>query len=305
MQVTQFFQPPLHWQQFEDLTEAVVNFVFAPAQASKNGRSGQAQDGVDVHASRSRVGRVGIQCKRMDALDDNNEPRPGGPITRKILYDEVAKAKAFTPKLDMWILATTAKRDAGIQRIARELDAEHEKDGLFAVNLWFWDDYVTILNNNADLQKWYYSDVIGLRDARDQDRLILGMIATAFHRPALTDPLHIEQADDLLRALKDTQAALRTGELVDRQSGRVLQRAVGGWRYLDDADWKARAKVIDGMLDQVRKDLLAGIADGRLEQRNGMLQVKDPALGRSLEDGRKACLIHLNDLLVVAALPQI
>jgi hypothetical protein len=46
-QVTQFFQPPLYWQQFEDLTQSVVELAYGVAMADKIGRPGQAQDGVD------------------------------------------------------------------------------------------------------------------------------------------------------------------------------------------------------------------------------------------------------------------
>lgn len=267
----------------------MVGLTFDSPLVDKIGRPGQAQSGVDVYAARSTVGRVGVQCKRMDDLDENNQPLPGGPITRKILIDEVDKAMSFTPDLDLWILATTAKRDAHIQKIARQLEATHQQQGLFGVKLWFWDDYVTMLNNHTKLQKWYYADVIGLRDARDQDRLILETIATAFHRPALTDPLNIEQADDLLQALKDTQAALRTGKLVDRQTGHVVRQAVGGWRYLVDTAWQARAEAVDRRLSEVRKALIAGLADGRLERVGGMSVVKNPALGAELDQGRTGC----------------
>ena len=196
--------------------------------ADKIGRPGQAQNGVDVHAARSRVGALGVQCKRLSDLDANNEPLPGGPIDGKLLRSEANKALSFRPTLDVWVLATTAKRDAAIQQEARLLDKEHRAAGRFQVLLWFWDDYVTWLNAFSDLQRRYYDQIIGIRDARDQDRLILETIATAFDRPAFTDPLDQEHLDDFLQALKDTQAALRTGELVDRQSRHVIRKAIGG-----------------------------------------------------------------------------
>lgn len=115
-QVTQSFQPPLYWQQFEDLTAGVVEAVYGVAQADRIGRPGQAQQGVDVHAAMARVGRIGVQCKRRDDRDKNNDPLPGGAVTRSVLLAEVREAEAFTPRVDLWILATTAKRDAHIQR---------------------------------------------------------------------------------------------------------------------------------------------------------------------------------------------
>ena len=103
-QVTQFFQPPLYWQQFEDLTQSVVELVYGIATADKIGRPGQAQEGVDVYAARTSVGSIGVQCKRLDDLDENNNPLPGGPINRKLLKSELDKALAFRPKLDIWVV---------------------------------------------------------------------------------------------------------------------------------------------------------------------------------------------------------
>lgn len=303
-QLTQFFQPPLYWQQFEDLTQSVAEFVYDVPKADKIGRPGQAQNGVDVYAS-GRRGAVGIQCKRLDDLDPNNAPFPGGPITRELLRAEAAKALSFAPTLDSWVLATTAKRDAEGQRQARLLDEEFRSRGRFFVSVWFWDDFVTWLNANHVLQKQYYEQIIGIRDTRDQDRLILQTIAMAFHRPAFTDPLEHEHFDDFLQALKDTQAALRTGELVNRESRHVIQKAIGGWRYLDEPSWKNGLKDIDTQLVELRSLLVAGIQDGRLEQRNGYLRVGDRLLGRELEHRRRNCLDRLNDLLVTAALPPI
>src|SRR4051812_22022309 len=119
--LTQYFQPPLYWQQFEDLTEGVFRYTFDDPKPHKIGRSGQAQQGVDV-CGRFRKETIGIQCKRMEELDDKNEPVPGGVITDSFLQRAMVEAKNFTPKLDIWILATTAKRDAKIQGYCRELD---------------------------------------------------------------------------------------------------------------------------------------------------------------------------------------
>ncbi|AWM85542.1 hypothetical protein [Microvirga sp. 17 mud 1-3] len=304
-QLTQFFQPPLYWQQFEDLTQSVVELVYNVPRAEKIGRPGQAQDGVDVYAEHTKFGELAVQCKRLDDLDENNHPLPGGTISGNFLRTEAAKAQAFDPSLDIWILATTAKRDVKIQREARLLSQEYRRQGRFQILLWFWDDYISWLNAYPELQEWYYRDVIQIRGARDQDRLIIETIATAFHRPAFTDPLGNEHFDDFAQALKDTQTALRTGELVDRQSRHVIRKAIGGWRYLDEPEWKARLKELDQDLAELRNALAMGIKDGRLEQQRGYLEVRDPQLGQNLDARRRSCLKHLNDLLVLAALPPI
>jgi len=301
-QLTQYFQPPLYWQQFEDLTQSVAQTVFDVPYVQKVGRPGQAQDGVDLYAQ-TNLGNLGIQCKRLDEFDENNHPYPGGPITKKLLSTEAEKALRFSPKLNTWILATTAKRDATAQKFARALSAKYQEEDKFTVLVWFWDDFVTWLNTFSNLQAWYYNDVIKIRNAHDQDRLILETIATAFHRPAFTTPLGNENLDDLLQALTDTQTALRTGELRDRETRHVIRRAVGGWRQLDDSTWQARLKDLDGELNSLRQALVTGLKEGLLKQHRGYLEVKDQTLGHDLDTRRQRCIIKLNDLLGCASLP--
>ncbi len=109
--VSQFFQPPLYWQQFEDLANALLSEVYNIPDAQQFGRSGQAQDGVDAFGRSKRYGMIGIQCKRLSDLDENGIPLPGGPITQKLLREEAAKSIGFQNKLSIWILATlTAPR---------------------------------------------------------------------------------------------------------------------------------------------------------------------------------------------------
>lgn len=304
-QVQQFFQPPLYWQQFEDLTQSVVQEIFHIAFADKIGRPGQAQHGVDVFGNTQNSGRVGVQCKRLDDLDDKNHPYPGGPITATVLRAEVTKALAFSPKLDLFVLATTAKRDAKVQRVARQLDEEHQHRDCFGVRLWFWDDYVTWLNCYADLQHWYYDEVIQVRDPRDQDQLILELIKTAFDRPAFVDALHHEHLDDFLQALKDTQATLRTGELVNRETRHVIRKTIGGWRSLSNAQWKDQLKKLVHELKEFRGLLVDGIKDGRLQQRKGYLDIHDSTLRLELDQRRRRCMDHLNGVLRLAKLPTL
>lgn len=305
VQLTQFFQPPLYWQQFEDLTQAVVNIVFKVVHSDKIGRPGQAQNGVDVHVTGSSQGSVGVQCKRLDDLDKYNQPLPGGVITVKIIQEEMRKATKFSPKLDIWILATTAKRDAVIQRYVRKINEEQKINKKFQIQLWFWDDYVTWLNAYTDLQKMYYHDVIKIQDTRDQDRIIIDTIATAFHRPAFTDPLRDEHFDNFLQALKDTQKAMRTGELVDRESRHVIRKSLGGWRLLKERNWKAQLKELDSELSTFRTLLASGIKDGRLMQQRGYLEINDRNIGVNLDAQRQKCLNVLNRLLEDAELPPI
>jgi hypothetical protein len=272
--ITQAFQPPLYWQQFEDLTEGVFRIVFNDPRPTKIGRPGQSQHGVDVIGHENGNGPlVGIQCKRMNELDDNNRPYPGGAISRKLLDDEMKLARGFSPALDTWILATTAKRDANIQRYALGLHEQSRARGSFGIQVWFWDDYVTDLNRNHDLQRWYYSNVIKVSSQDDQDKIILELLGEAFARAAFRTPLHQETPLDFLQALKDTQHAINTGELKDRETRRVIRKTVGGRRAIADETVASYLNVADTMLHDLRVRFQENVGQGIIQQSGSILLI--------------------------------
>lgn len=301
-QITQFFQPPLYWQQFEDLTQAIVKEFYGLSHANKVGRPGQAQDGVDVHGCSDKFGDIGVQCKRMDERDENNNLLPGGVITQDFLEKEASKALSFNPKLKLWILATTAKRDANSQERARALSQQYKDQGDFEIIVWAWDDFVSWLNAFPSVQRWYYDQVIQVSNRYEQDKIILETIASAFGRPAFTDPLGQEHTDDFKQALKDTQLALRTGELLERQNRHVIRKALGGWQLIETATWRQTLQGVDQELKRLRGYLAEGIKDGRLRTVNGYLEVFDHQLGGAMDAGRRNCVDMLNLILIDAGL---
>ncbi len=298
----QAFQPPLYWQQFEDLTEGVFPCIYGNAKPQKIGRPGQSQNGVDVHGKCLRTKRrVGIQCKRMDELDENNQPYPGGGITAKLLRAEYKKALGFTPGLDEWILATTAKRDEPTQRAARLLDEESQASGRFAVSIWFWDDYVSDLNRFGDLQREYYRDVLNVQNSFDLDKLTLELYAHAFSRPAFQDALHDENADDFLQAIKDSIRALNTGELLDRETRHVIRRAVGGRRTIHDDKWRRACDAIYLRLQELKIEFQKGLQNSSIKQQGYCLQIQ-PQVKQRLEALRSSSVADLNAVLILAGL---
>jgi hypothetical protein len=305
-QLTQFFQPPIYWQQFEDLTHALFRRVFEDPTPTKHGRPGQSQHGVDVYGTYAQQGwQVGIQCKRMDELDENNNPFPGGVITTTILNSEYDKALHFRPKLNLWILATTAKRDAKIQEVARKLDEKSRKRQNLIVKLWFWDDYVTYLNNFDDLQQQYYSSVLNMRTDEDQDIFILELYAMAFSRPAFQVPLrHEGPPDEFLDAIRDTKRALNTGELLDRQTRHVIRKVLGGRRYIQNDSWRRACDSIYLLVSRLESEFKDGRADGRVNVVGQTLHL-ERQLERRLEDLRSKCVNELNKVLTRAGLQTI
>lgn len=303
--MNQFFYPPQYWQQFEDLTEAVFPYVFGDQAPSKIGRPGQSQHGVDVQGLFRNKESVGIQCKRMDELDENNAPYPGGPITKKLLYDEYDKALGFKPKLNLWILATTAKRDAKIQEIARMLDDDSRKAGRCGVKLWFWDDYVTFLNSYDDLVARYYSSVMNLRTPRDQDKLSLEVFALALSRQAFHAPFRHEKADEFQIALEDSHTALLTGELANRRTRHIIRKAIGGWRSLQEPQWRDGCKSVCEKLQRLRAEIRDGLVNGTIINNGHSLYFSTKQQEHTFIDLRQSCVTEMNQVLINAGMPTI
>ncbi|WP_454919277.1 hypothetical protein [Xanthobacter sediminis] len=302
----QHFQPPLYWQQFEELCTGLLAEVYDVPNAQQVGRPGQAQDGVDVFGQSSRYGRIGIQCKRLADLDKYGHPYPGGPITRTLLREEAKKALKFKSDLELWILATTARRDTKVQAWVEQLNDEWRSAGRQRIAIvWTWDECISHLNSYPDLQRKYYRDVIQVRAPKDLDEIILRTIAMAFERPAFEVPLHCETPNAFFQALADTQKALRTGELVDRESRHVIRKAIGGYRELDDAHARKGLGKVDETLKSLRSQLEQGVESGAIRKVGTCLDIQDLALLRFLEELRQRSVDELNDVLRTTSIPTI
>ncbi len=306
MGIWQFFQPPLYWQQFEELCTALLAEVYSVPNAQQVGRPGQAQHGVDVVGTSSRYGRIGIQCKRLADLDEHGNPYPGGAISRAFLRKEAKAALSFTSDISLWILATTARRDTKVQAWVEEINDEWELAGRKRIAIvWTWDECISHLNSYPDLQRRYYRDVIQVRAPKDLDEIILRTIAMAFARPAFEVPLHCEAPSEFFQALRDTQKALKTGELVDRESRQVIRKAIGGYHELDDDVARNGLREVDQNLKLLRSQLEQGLKDGTIVAVGNCLDFRQAALARYLDDLRQRCLDDLNQVLRHAGIPPI
>ena len=148
--------PPKNWQQFENLCADLWREIWADPETQKNGRSGQSQKGVDIYGQESGLWRA-VQCKGKDSIY-------GSQLTEKELLSEVKMAKKFSPKLSSFIVATSSQSDVKIQQKAREITEENQKEGLFSVHVYSWEEIHTRLadsKHSAVLKKHYpahYSD---------------------------------------------------------------------------------------------------------------------------------------------------
>jgi hypothetical protein len=103
--------------------------------------------------------------------------------------------------------------------------------------------------------------------------------------------------------LSRTQAALRTGELVNRQSRHVIRKAIGGWRDVSDPNWRAALKCLTVQLKDLRGRLVQGRKDGRIIEKSGYLHSTDRALMADLDSRRQQCLDMVRQVLSDAGLP--
>ena len=140
------FSPPENEEDFERLCLDLYKSEFGK-QTQRNGRRGQTQDGVDIFVQDQYIG---IQCKKKEL---------NGKITKEELFKEIAKAKKFQPSLKEFILATSCKRDANIQKEARVISDEHKAKKLFSVQVHSWEEIRELLDKYPFIYKTYYPEI--------------------------------------------------------------------------------------------------------------------------------------------------
>src|ERR1700694_1691107 len=103
-------QPPKTPQDFEYACHLIYSVVVDDPTATKYGRSGQQQHGVDVFAMHNGR-RYGIQCKQ----------KIFGKLTQKIIDEEVNAADSGPIKIYELVIATTAPNDAKLVTYVAQL----------------------------------------------------------------------------------------------------------------------------------------------------------------------------------------
>lgn len=151
--------PPKSWSEFETLCCDIWRKVWSDPSASKNGRSGQKQNGIDIIGSPkdSPGDYYAVQCKGKDSYTQSI-------LTEKELEDEVKKAKNFSTKIKVLIIATTSPKDVGIEQRAREITADNLKNDLFSVHVFGWEDIVSTLALYEDVMNLHYNWIINPND---------------------------------------------------------------------------------------------------------------------------------------------
>ena len=136
---------PKSWDEFEDIALSAAKLKWVSKDFFRNGRQGQAQDGVDIWGHDEDHRHIGVQCK--NTVDG---------ISFGTVEQEVVSAEAFEPKLDRLYIATTAKRDAKLQKEVRQFSLNRAEQGLFKVDILFWDDICHDLSTEEDIFFHHY-----------------------------------------------------------------------------------------------------------------------------------------------------
>ena len=136
---------PCSWEEFEDISVDVLKRMWQDPYVTRNGRTGQAQNGVDIFGCPKHLNEQATiqvfavaQCKAVDVLSLSN------------VKTEVTKAEGFTPVPAEYVLLTTLNRDVNLQEAVRKTSWP------FVVRLMFWEDLSLELSGHPDLLKKHF-----------------------------------------------------------------------------------------------------------------------------------------------------
>lgn len=120
---------PKSWDEFEEICLSTSKIRWESKSFTRNGRQGQKQDGVDVYGTCGKGKNIGVQCKNTIA-----------GVDEKTVKKEIEKAERFKPSIAELYIATTAPRDATLQKAVRVISKDRVVQGKFPVFVLFWDD---------------------------------------------------------------------------------------------------------------------------------------------------------------------
>jgi hypothetical protein len=121
--------PPKSWDEFEEISLAAAKLRWKSPDFFRNGRQGQRQDGVDIFSGSASEKSIGIQCKNTVS-----------GISISVIDKEIRNAASFVPEIDSLYIATTASRDAVIQKYVRGVSKKRKSSSEFTVEVLFWED---------------------------------------------------------------------------------------------------------------------------------------------------------------------
>lgn len=135
---------PKSWDELEDICADLLKRLWHDPYVVRNGRDGQRQHGVDiygkpVHLQGCGSGIAAAQCKRVEELTEGD------------IRNEIEQATEFVPKLEEFLILTTLKRDASLQKYVRTQDWPINR-----VEILFWEDLSLKLSEFDELLQKHF-----------------------------------------------------------------------------------------------------------------------------------------------------
>jgi len=132
---------PKSADEFEDICCEALRLLWNDPHATRNGRSGQAQHGVDIY---SAAHEQAAQCRNKASLSQ-------AEVTQ-----EVAAARGFRVPLKSLTFVISGPRDSNVQAMVEAVSLAEQQAGGFAVRVLFWDDLAQAIGGSPDLVRKHW-----------------------------------------------------------------------------------------------------------------------------------------------------
>jgi hypothetical protein len=211
MPTTAKWPKPKSEDEFEDIVVDFCRIRWKDPHATRNGRRGQRQHGVDIvgHPPWAKRRAAGAQCKNTDSL------------TLAGVNAEVEEAKGFNGGLSEFLIVTSGDRDASLQAEVRE--HYRAQPAPFYVEILFWPDIVADISGSADLVAKHWKGFGS--GGQDLDRA--GPPPSWIGRESVRDEETAEYQCELALWILDDALDLDAGELATGV-GTVVGTNIGG-----------------------------------------------------------------------------
>lgn len=218
------FPPPENENDFDWLVCAVAERKYGNT-ATRYGRRGQAQHGVDITLTGSKGEQLAIQSKRVEDL------------TEIMMDQEIDKllglkdpATRFKGTVQEFIFATSAKRDTKHTDHALALQQLHAP---LRVSVWAWEAINEQLNIMPGLAGQYAAAVLTPYPLEETRKRHAQVLRLALNRPAVLDGFQYEfDFAKQAAGLRSIAGFINTGNLYDRDG--VLVDSVPPYDADDD-----------------------------------------------------------------------
>lgn len=148
------------WDEFENICKDSFELRL-DKDLIRHGRQGQKQEGVDIFSADVNI-NIGIQCKNTISF-----------IDIATIDSECIKASDFYPPLKYLYIATAADRDVTIQKYVRNLNLLRFKEGLFNVEIVFWNDIINDLCKSESAVKKHFPQFFTQSRCVERDEKLL------------------------------------------------------------------------------------------------------------------------------------